>query len=75
VTAAGSAAARGVLPDRSVGHTGFTGTSIWLDPEEESIRILLTNRVHPEVDEALDFQAVRSRFHALSLGAGSAAHW
>lgn len=75
VTAAGSAAARGVLPDGSVGHTGFTGTSIWLDPKEESIRILLTNRVHPEVDETLDFQAVRSRFHALSPGAGSAAHW
>jgi len=29
------------------GHTGFTGTSIWVDPEKELFIILLTNRVHP----------------------------
>jgi CubicO group peptidase (beta-lactamase class C family) len=29
------------------GHTGFTGTSIWVDPERELFIILLTNRVHP----------------------------
>jgi CubicO group peptidase (beta-lactamase class C family) len=31
----------------SFGHTGFTGTSIWIDPETELFVILLTNRVHP----------------------------
>jgi beta-N-acetylhexosaminidase len=31
----------------SFGHTGFTGTSLWLDPERELFVILLTNRVHP----------------------------
>jgi len=31
----------------SFGHTGFTGTSIWIDPERELFLILLTNRVHP----------------------------
>jgi CubicO group peptidase (beta-lactamase class C family) len=31
----------------SFGHTGFTGTSIWIDPETEMFVILLTNRVHP----------------------------
>ena len=31
----------------SFGHTGFTGTSIWIDPERELFAILLTNRVHP----------------------------
>jgi CubicO group peptidase (beta-lactamase class C family) len=31
----------------SVGHLGFTGTSIWLDLEKDVIAILLTNRVHP----------------------------
>lgn len=31
----------------SYGHTGYTGTSIWIDPETESFVILLTNRVHP----------------------------
>ena len=32
---------------RSFGHTGFTGTSMWMDPERELFLILLTNRVHP----------------------------
>jgi CubicO group peptidase (beta-lactamase class C family) len=31
----------------SVGHLGFTGTSFWIDPEQELIVVLLTNRVHP----------------------------
>lgn len=29
------------------GHTGFTGTSVWVDPEKELVVVLLTNRVHP----------------------------
>ena len=44
------------------GHTGFTGTSVWIDPEGDRIAVLLTNRVHPEV-RAIDFNAVRRRFH------------
>jgi CubicO group peptidase (beta-lactamase class C family) len=32
---------------RSFGHTGFTGTSIWMDPERGLSVILLTNRVNP----------------------------
>lgn len=32
---------------RTFGHTGFTGTSIWVDPEEDLFIVLLTNRVHP----------------------------
>jgi len=35
------------LSDSSYGHTGFTGTSLWIDPENEIIVILLTNAVHP----------------------------
>lgn len=31
----------------SYGHTGYTGTSIWIDPETETFVIFLTNRVHP----------------------------
>jgi beta-glucosidase-like glycosyl hydrolase/CubicO group peptidase (beta-lactamase class C family) len=31
----------------SYGHTGFTGTSIWIDPQHDLLVILLTNRVHP----------------------------
>lgn len=32
---------------RSFGHTGFTGTSIWIDPDRRIFVVLLTNRVHP----------------------------
>lgn len=32
---------------RSFGHTGFTGTSIWIDPTRELVVVLLSNRVHP----------------------------
>ena len=32
---------------KSVGHLGFTGTSVWMDLEKDAVVILLTNRVHP----------------------------
>ena len=35
------------LSPRSFGPTGFTGTSLWIDPEHRFFLILLTNRVHP----------------------------
>jgi uncharacterized protein YbbC (DUF1343 family) len=35
------------FPIGSVGHTGFTGTAIWMDPPTQTYMILLTNRVHP----------------------------
>jgi CubicO group peptidase (beta-lactamase class C family) len=46
----------------SFGHTGFTGTSVWADPERDRIAVLLTNRIHPEVRE-IPFNEVRQRFH------------
>ncbi len=42
---ASSAGAR--FGPRSIGHLGFTGTSLWLDPERDRVGVLLTNRVHP----------------------------
>ncbi|MFO1088149.1 MAG: DUF1343 domain-containing protein [Hyphomicrobiales bacterium] len=33
---------------RSFGHTGFTGTALWIDPETQSWLIVLTNRLHPD---------------------------
>jgi len=62
VLARESGAARGALPDQAPGHTGFTGTSLWLDPASEGVYVLLTNRVHPVV-RAVDFQSVRHEFH------------
>jgi CubicO group peptidase (beta-lactamase class C family) len=35
-----------VFPIGSFGHTGFTGTSIWLDPRSETYVVLLTNSIH-----------------------------
>jgi CubicO group peptidase (beta-lactamase class C family) len=35
------------LSDNSYGHTGFTGTSLWIDPENDIFVILLTNAIHP----------------------------
>ena len=45
------------------GHTGFTGTSIWIDPERDVYAVLLTNRVHPEAGSTEPMQAVRRAFH------------
>ncbi len=36
-----------LLPVGSFGHTGFTGTSVWIDPVTDTYIILLTNAVHP----------------------------
>jgi CubicO group peptidase (beta-lactamase class C family) len=35
------------LSATAFGHTGFTGTSLWIDPEREVYVVLLTNRVNP----------------------------
>jgi CubicO group peptidase (beta-lactamase class C family) len=44
---AGYSSAGSLFSARSFGHTGFTGTSMWMDPERDLYVILLTNRVHP----------------------------
>jgi uncharacterized protein YbbC (DUF1343 family)/CubicO group peptidase (beta-lactamase class C family) len=47
----GYSANRGdIFPIGSFGHTGFTGTSIWIDPSSETFVIFLSNRVHPRLD-------------------------
>ena len=37
-----------LFPVGSFGHTGFTGTSLWVDPASESFVVFLSNRVHPD---------------------------
>lgn len=44
---AGYSSAGQLFGPRSFGHTGFTGTSLWIDPDQELFVILLTNRVYP----------------------------
>ncbi|WP_415574271.1 serine hydrolase domain-containing protein [Gluconobacter japonicus] len=36
-----------IFSHHSFGHTGFTGTSLWIDPDSDSYVLILTNRVHP----------------------------
>lgn len=48
----------------SFGHTGFTGTSIWMDPQRNLYAVLLTNRVHPS-RQSEEIKRVRGIFHNL----------
>ncbi len=50
-----------LISDRAYGHTGFTGTAIWIDPERELIIVLLTNRVY-ETRENETLVNLRPRF-------------
>lgn len=50
------------LSSSSVGHTGFTGTSLWIDWERDFYVVLLTNRVHPTRENNL-IRTIRSAFH------------
>ena len=43
------------------GHTGYTGTSIWIDPDTETYVVFLTNRVHPADAGKEAISALRSR--------------
>ncbi len=49
-TPARNSSAGDYFSERSFGHTGFTGTSIWMDPERDLYIVLLTNRVNPTRD-------------------------
>jgi CubicO group peptidase (beta-lactamase class C family) len=45
-TCAGGAGCGQFMSERAFGHTGFTGTSLWIDPDRQMFVVLLTNRVH-----------------------------
>src|SRR4030095_15340673 len=56
-----------LFPIGSYGHTGFTGTSLWLDPATKSYVIFLSNRVHP--DGKGDVTALRGRVATVAAAA------
>jgi uncharacterized protein YbbC (DUF1343 family)/CubicO group peptidase (beta-lactamase class C family) len=56
------------FPPGSVGHTGFTGTAVWLHPRSQTYLILLTNRVHPNGGGAARILELRTRV-AAAVGA------
>ncbi|PPL01939.1 CubicO group peptidase, beta-lactamase class C family [Parapedobacter indicus] len=47
--------------DATFGHTGYTGTCIWIDPKEQLTYIFLSNRVHPAVSTKLSTLNIRGR--------------
>ncbi|MBT4137257.1 MAG: beta-lactamase family protein [Candidatus Latescibacteria bacterium] len=61
VSSGGSSSGR-YFSERSFGSLGFTGTSIWIDPERDLGVVLLTNRVHPTRDN-WKIKALRPAFH------------
>ena len=56
------------LSFKSFGHTGFTGTMFWVDPEKDLILVLLTNRVYPNRDEGNFYKVdVRNKLFEIIL--------
>jgi len=51
------------LPRTAVGHLGFTGCSLWIDPARELWIVLLSNRVHPRVPTDDRFKTFRPALH------------
>jgi CubicO group peptidase (beta-lactamase class C family) len=61
----GSGSTAGALEAGTVGHTGYTGTSLWVEPERRALYVLLSNRVHPtRLDDGI--RATRRWFHQLA---------
>lgn len=51
------------MSPRAFGHTGFTGTSLWIDPDRRLYVVLLTNRVHPAPGDPARIREVRRTVH------------
>jgi len=62
----GSTAGSKMSPE-SFGQTGFTGTSLWIDPVKERVFVLLTNRTHNHPLPFVNINSVRRRFHDLAI--------
>jgi CubicO group peptidase (beta-lactamase class C family) len=67
-TPSGRSSAGDLFSERSFGHTGYTGTSIWMDPERDLFVVLLTNRVNPTRDNSRHVP-LRRRVHDLAAQA------
>lgn len=50
----------------SYGHSGFTGTYLWIDPDEQMVYVFLSNRIHPDTgNNALAKNNIRTNIHRL----------
>jgi CubicO group peptidase (beta-lactamase class C family) len=63
LNSASTSGGRALAPG-AIGHSGFTGTSLWLEAERQRAWIVLSNRVHPRVRKT-NFNIVRRRLHRL----------
>ncbi len=61
----GSGSTHDACGPRTVGHLGFTGTSLWIDPDRQAIYVLLSNRVHPTRHDSR-IKATRRAFHRVA---------
>jgi CubicO group peptidase (beta-lactamase class C family) len=52
-----------LMSSRSIGHTGFTGTGLWIDLERGRYTVLLTNRVHPSRHVESNIMGLRRAFN------------
>jgi SSS family transporter len=60
-----------VFPVGSFGHTGFTGTSLWMDPDSDSFVVILSNAIHPRGAPPISVlrgQVASAAARALSVG-------
>ncbi len=65
-TTAGTRSCSAKASPVTFGHTGFTGTCVWVDPENELIYIFLSNRIHPNVNNQTLFrEGTRTRIQSL----------
>ena len=55
----------GCVSKTSFGHSGYTGTYAWADPEKEIIIVILANRTYPKDDNAFSKSNIRTRMQAL----------
>jgi CubicO group peptidase (beta-lactamase class C family) len=62
-----------LMSARSIGHTGFTGTGLWVDLERQRSSVLLSNRVHPSRHVESDIVRLRRAFNHAAMAWGAAA--
>ncbi len=57
-------------PASAFGHTGFTGTCVWIDPENDLVYVFLSNRIHPSARNKKIFtEGIRQRIHEVAYDA------
>lgn len=62
ISATGYTSTGRFFPDDTIGHLGYTGTSLWMSPSKRCVVTCLTNRIHP-VDEKSGIRHVRPIIH------------